>query len=91
MKQTSLFSFSFFNIRGIKQHGTQREHEHPRPRILAAVRKQTAVGEADWKAEAVHLQGELELQQLRVAGGSVTEEFGIIWVPLNSLAVMSHG
>lgn len=39
----------------------------------------------------MHLQGELELQQLRVAGSSVTEEFGIIWVPLNSLAVMSHG
>lgn len=58
---------------------------------MAAVRKQTAVGKADCKEEAAHLQGQLELQQLRVAGSSVTEEFGIIWVPLNSLAVMSHG
>lgn len=40
---------------------------------------------------AVHLQGELELQQLGVAGSSVTEEFGIVWVPLNGLAVMLHG
>lgn len=47
--------------------------------------------EADWKEAAVHLQGELELQQLGVAGSSVTEEFGIVWVPLNSLAVMFHG
>lgn len=55
------------------------------------MRKDTAVGEADWQEEAVHLQGELELQQLGVAGSSVTEEFCIIWVPLDSLAVMFHG
>jgi len=38
-----------------------------------------------------YLQGELELQQLCVAGSSVAVEFGIIGVSLDSLTVMFHG
>lgn len=41
--------------------------------------------------DALYLQSELKLQQLRVAGGSVTEEFGIIGVSLDGLGVMFHG
>lgn len=43
-----------------------------------------------WKSIATDLQGQLELQQLCVAGSSVTEQFGIIGVPLNGLRVMFH-
>lgn len=41
--------------------------------------------------DALYLQGKLKLQQLCVAGSSVTEEFGIIGVSLDGLAVMFHG
>lgn len=43
-----------------------------------------------WKSIATDLQGQLKLQQLCVAGSSVTEQFGIIGVPLNGLRVMFH-
>lgn len=77
VEQTSLFGL-LFNLHGVKQHKTPEA-------LNARLCEDTAVG------KAAYLQGELELQQLCVAGSSVTEEFGIIWVPLNSLAVMFHG
>lgn len=40
---------------------------------------------------ALYLQGKLKLQQLCVAGSSVTEEFGIVGVSLDGLGVMFHG
>lgn len=43
-----------------------------------------------WRRLRTHLQGQLELQQLCVAGGSVTEQFGIVGIPLNGLRVMFH-
>lgn len=54
-------------------------------------RKKGPLLDGSLSTDALYPQGKLELQQLCVAGSSVTEEFGIIWVPLNSLAVMFHG
>lgn len=41
--------------------------------------------------DVLYLQSKLKLQQLCVAGSSVTEEFSIFGVSLDGLAVMSHG
>lgn len=41
--------------------------------------------------DSLYLQGKLKLQQLCVAGSSVTEEFGILGVSLDCFAVMFHG
>lgn len=41
--------------------------------------------------DALYLQGKRKLQELCVAGGPVTEEFGIIGVSLDGFRVMFHG
>lgn len=37
-----------------------------------------------------NLQGQLKLQQLCVAGSSVTEQLGVVGIPLNGFGVMFH-
>jgi len=41
--------------------------------------------------DMVYLQGKLKLQQLCVAGSSVTEQFGVLGVSPDGLGVLFHG